>query len=566
VTTTRGQHLIGKEIGSCILERLLGYGGSSAVFLAHSLTLDEPVAVKVFLPRSTLDGQMRKSFYRRFLREAEAASKLAHPNVLTIYAYGEHEGLPYIVMPYMPGGTLAEHIQKHGPLSLQEARRYLEQIAAALDYAHANGCVHCDVKPANILLDSAGSAALSDFGIVRLMQTEGEDTPSSSKSGEILMGTPDYVSPEQALGEKLDGRSDVYSLGATLYYLMTGEPPFKAESPIALALMHVHEPPTPLGLLRADVTPHIDFVLSKVLAKWPEDRFQTPGAFSMAFELAVKEAGEAPQFSLKHARLAKQASIGEPWQDEAPGLRPVVHIKPVTSTRFGFNPWRLALTFGLIGALLLGCLLTALFIGNLNTSHSNPQATATIPASSAASYDALMGDRSAWPTSSTFFFKSDGYHIQNKSASGLTMAFYSNYQFADFSLSLTTTEISGSFNSADYYGVVFRASADQSRYYLFEVTAWNNGQYGFLRYDGAGHWSRLTDGRITNFSAQAGQYNTLGITAKDDAFTFSINGKQAGKTIRDTSGLALSSGEIGLVVEEQASEVAFSRLYASQLK
>src|SRR6202035_2921770 len=134
VTTTRGQHLIGKEIGSCILERLLGYGGSSAVFLARSLTSEEQVAVKVFLPRSTLDGQMRRSFYQRFLREAEAASQLDHPHILTVFAYGEHEGMPYIVMPYMAGGTLSEYIQQHGPLALAEALRYLEQIAAALDY------------------------------------------------------------------------------------------------------------------------------------------------------------------------------------------------------------------------------------------------------------------------------------------------------------------------------------------------------------------------------------------------------------------------------------------------
>src|SRR5262249_7041633 len=132
------------------------------------------------------------------------------------------------------------------------------------------------------------------------------------------------------------------------------------------------------------------------------------------------------------------------------------------------------------------------------------------------------------------------------------------------SLSVTTTEVSGSFNSADYYGVVFRASADQTRYYLFEITTWNNGQYGFLRYDGADHWSRLADGRIANFSAHTDQPNILNITAKGNAFTFSINGKQSGKTILDTSQLALSSGEIGLVVEEQGSEVAFSHLYISQ--
>src|SRR6266487_7129321 len=198
VSTTRGQQLIGQEIGSCILEKQLGHGGSSAVFLAQSRLSDEKVAVKVFLPRSTMDKQTQKNFYRRFLREAQAASELDHPNILSIYAYGEHNGLPYIVMPYMPGGTLSEYIAKHGSLSLREAQQYLAQISSALDYAHEHGRVHCDVKPANILLDNQGHVVLSDFGIVRSMQPDTESTLQSIKSSEILMGTPDYISPEQA--------------------------------------------------------------------------------------------------------------------------------------------------------------------------------------------------------------------------------------------------------------------------------------------------------------------------------------------------------------------------------
>ena len=153
MSTIRGQQLIGKELGSCILEKLLGYGGSSAVFLAQQQTPQRKVAVKVFLPRTSMDTQMQRNFYTRFLHEAEAASELDYPTILPIYAYGEQDGLPYIVMPYMPGGTLADYVEKHGPLSLDEAQLYLEQLASALDYAHAHSCVHCDVKPANILLD-----------------------------------------------------------------------------------------------------------------------------------------------------------------------------------------------------------------------------------------------------------------------------------------------------------------------------------------------------------------------------------------------------------------------------
>ena len=206
MTSPKGQHLIGKVLGSCVLERLLGYGGSSAVFLARQQSPERKVAVKVFLPRTTMEVRVQRDFYRRFLREAEAASKLSHPNILPIYAYGEQDGLPYIVMPYMPGGTLSEYMSQRGPLSLEEAQWYLEQLAAALDYAHDQGCVHCDVKPANILLDSEGLVMLSDFGIARLAQTDSATGQKIVKMPDVVMGTPAYISPEQALGQPLDGR------------------------------------------------------------------------------------------------------------------------------------------------------------------------------------------------------------------------------------------------------------------------------------------------------------------------------------------------------------------------
>ncbi len=284
---TRGQHLIGKVIGSCVLEKLLGYGGSSAVFLAQQQTPQRKVAVKVFLPRADMDNQMQRKFYQRFLREAKAASELEHANILPIYAYGEQDGLPYIVMPYMAGGTLDEYMAKRGPLSLQETQWYLHQLAEALDYAHKQGCVHCDVKPANILLDSNGYVMLSDFGIARLIRTENDSRSAKLRSQQALLGTPDYISPEQALGKPLDGRSDIYSLGITLFFVLGKQLPFRADSAIALALLHVHEPPPSLAPLRADITPELDMVMSKTLAKNPEDRFQSAGELSTAFATAI---------------------------------------------------------------------------------------------------------------------------------------------------------------------------------------------------------------------------------------------------------------------------------------
>ena len=572
MTTTRGQHLIGKEIGSCMLERLLGYGGSSAVFLARSLTSEEQVAVKVFLPRSTLDGQMRKSFYQRFLREAEAASQLDHPHILSVYAYGEHEGMPYIVMPYMAGGTLSEHVQRRGPLSLQEALRYLEQIADALDYAHEHHCVHCDVKPANILLDVAGNAALSDFGIVHMLQSEG-DAGASEKNikrggGETLMGTPDYVSPEQALGEKLDGRSDVYSLGATLYALLTGDPPFQADTPIALALMHVHETPTPVGLLRADVTPQIDLVMSRALAKWPEERFQTAGSFAAAFKQAVQEAEEKAEYPLKAARAPKRTSDSSLATLASSGVligtQPGIKIKQLPQRRL--HPWRTSLLLGLVAALILGCLLTALFIRTVNANRQSSTSTHPTPSNTPGPFDSLANDRGNWPQSSTYFFQDNNYFVENTSALGdPAIAFYQNHIYGDFRVQVTVREINDPLNGADYYGLVFRASLDQAHYYLFDVTSWNHGQFDFMRYDGGSHWESLGYGPLKGFNFNKGASNILSVEAKDNSFTIFINGKQAGKVIHDHSKKAFHSGEIGLMVEERSSVVSFSHLYISDL-
>ena len=553
MSTTRGQHLIGKEIGDCLLEKLIGYGGSSAVFLAQPRTSEQKVAVKVFLPRSTMGAQTQKNFYRRFLREAQAASELDHPHILSIYSYGEHEGLPYIVMPYIPGGTLSDYVKEHGPLSLRMAQWYIQQIADALDYAHKRGCVHCDVKPANILIDHDGQVVLSDFGIVRLLDSVSLTAQQSMKSPEVLMGTPDYISPEQALGEPIDGRSDIYSLAVSLFFLLAGSPPFKAESIIAMALLHVHETPPLLGLLRADVTPEIDQVIGKALAKWPEDRYQTAGAFCAAFADAVAHADNIDQVVFTSRKAEKQARDNADGDEEAFIAR--VHIKPLLKRPL--RPTRTALLFLILCIALIVSVTVAVIFRAIDAA---PEQVAKTPPR--ACQDDLAGNQGAWPTSSTYFFSHCSYHIQNTSENYAAIALYYNgaYQLSNFKLTVTTSEITG---GPDYYGIVFRAAPDESRYYLFEISASGGGQYEFLRLDRNGY-SYLQDDPAPMLKTAIGQNNSITVVARGKTFTFFINDTQIGP-FTDTSASALMSGGVGLYVENNNEEVAFSGLKISKL-
>ena len=560
-TSTRGQHLIGKEVGGCLLEQLIGYGGSSAVFLAQPKNATQKVAVKVFLPRSTMDIPTQKSFYRRFLREAQAASELEHPNILSIYSYGEHDGLPYIVMPFIPGGTLADYVKVSSPLSLRDAGNYIAQIASALEYAHERGCVHCDVKPANILVDHDGRVVLTDFGIVRFMQGAVLNAQQSLKSSEMLMGTPEYASPEQALGESLDGRSDIYSLAVTLCFLLTGLPPFRSSVPIRILLMHVHDMPPKISGARADVTPEIDRVIDKALSKWPADRYQTVGEFSQELSEAIDKVARTRNIDRVALTPSGNKLLAESRKElEERGMEPLVDVKPVARRSFHITRGiAIALALSIV---LLGSITVAMIFTVAAATHPKPTPTVTPTPSNCA--DALTC-QGWWPrdlSGSTFFFSQDGkYHILNKSPSLPALALYEGPAYSNFHLTVTASEVTPS-KYGNYYGVVFRAALDQSHYYLFEVTPDEGGRYNILRND-RGSWQYLDSGLAPSVNQKPGQENTLAIVADGNTFTFSVNGIQVSE-YTDRSESAFSSGAIGLYVEDQNEEVAFSKLHITK--
>lgn len=253
------------------------------VVLAHDPVLDREVAIKVLREHYAEDPQ----FVERFRREAQSAAALAHPNIVSIYDLGRSsDGAYYIAMEHVPGGTLKQRLEREGRLSVAEAAALGGQIADALDAAHRYGVVHRDIKPQNVLLTGKGEARVADFGIARAASVVAGSGTS------LVLGTASYMSPEQAAGETLGPRSDLYSLGVVLYELLTGRLPFEAETPVALAFKQVYEEPVPLAEVEPSVSEGMNALVMKLLAKNPADRYES--ASEVFEELERIRGGQAP--------------------------------------------------------------------------------------------------------------------------------------------------------------------------------------------------------------------------------------------------------------------------------
>ncbi len=313
-----GEVLLGQQLGDVILEQFVGGGGMGAVFRGSDQVLHRTVAVKVLSTLQAGDGET----LRRFHTEARSAARLDHPGIARVFQVGEQRGIRYIVFEYIDGINLRDVVVQRGPLPVDEAIGLTLQIADALVHAWQRQVVHRDIKPSNILLTQSGTAKLVDMGLARLDQSEQSDHDATATG--MTLGTFDYIAPEQARDPRLaDARADIYSLGCTLFFMLTGQPPFPGGTPLQKLLSHQGDTPPSLETFRSDLPAPVIELVERMLAKSADDRFQNP------LELVSALLGIGEQLGVRRPKLtatlfATAAPITMPsWSRHLPWLVPV---------------------------------------------------------------------------------------------------------------------------------------------------------------------------------------------------------------------------------------------------
>ena len=311
--------LIGKTVGQYQIVELAGQGGMATVYRAYQPSLNRDVALKVLPDYLAHDDE----FVKRFKQEATAAAALRHPNIIVIYDIGEADNVHYIATEFLEGQTLDAVLKQSGSLPLLRVVKIVNQLASALEAAHQQSLIHRDVKPSNVFVNAKDHVTLMDFGIVKAMSST-----RLTRTG-LLVGTPEYMSPEQAEGQALDGRSDLYSLGVVVYQMLTGQTPFTAPTPNAILYAHVNRLPTPPSRLNQAIPSSVEAVVLRALAKKPADRFQSVAEFAAALEQAASQASASLAAGLyRDARLLAAQGKAAEAQARLEQLRQVSPVYP----------------------------------------------------------------------------------------------------------------------------------------------------------------------------------------------------------------------------------------------
>ncbi len=358
--------LIGQKLGKYEIIELLGQGGMATVYKGYQADIDRFVAIKVLPPHP---GQ-NSNFIDRFRLEARTIAQLQHPHILPMHDYGTEKDVLYLVMSYVSGGSLKDRIAQ-GPMTLNEVEVLLRQIASAMDYAHRHGVLHRDIKPDNVLIDSEGHALLADFGVAKILK--GDTSGGLTATGGVL-GTPAYMAPEQGQGMDLTPEADIYSLGVIVYEMLTGHQPFSADTPMQVVLKHITEPVPNILNGEVDLPAGLEPVMRQVLAKQPEQRYDSAMAFAQEFLRAIHQNTTAINVA-QVARPRKAVTVDSTTAASAPLVAPPppTPTNPTNPTnpeiiisQSGMNPLVLLGGFAIIAIMVV--LVVMLIVNNNNPS------------------------------------------------------------------------------------------------------------------------------------------------------------------------------------------------------
>jgi len=553
-----------EKIGRYEIKSELGRGGMATVYLASDPRFKREVAIKILPPQLLTDPVYRA----RFEREAQTIAALEHPAIVPVYDYGDEDGQLYLVMRYMPGGSLADMLNK-GTLPATEIVHIIARITSALDQVHAHGIIHRDLKPGNILFDQYGEAYLSDFGIARLTES------TTTLTGAAIIGTPAYMSPEQARGElDIDGRSDLYAVGAIIYQMLSGKLPYESTTPLGLAMKHITDPVPSIMVVRPDLPPTYDRMLETAMAKDPIQRFQTGQELSKALE-AVAD-GYAPPSRLAMPPPGIPQPVARPLTPPPsapltpppsarltppPMAAPSVSVRP--SKAKARIPGYMVAAGGLV--LLVICAAAVFGIGMAaglwgKPKPGEPTSAPTSLKSSLPYWDDFSNPDSGWPTYSGdngwSGYDSGGYLIQ-VDASYQQIIAVAGQRFSEVVIEFDVTQLAGPDDA--YFGALCRYQDEMNYYYLY------------VGADGYYSIGKISNGENVPLSSTDSSLATLTVQASYSLraeCTADVLALHANDVLLDqvTDG-EFSSGEVGLLagtLETPGAEIRFTNFSVTQ--